>query len=282
MSIGLDDPNGYRVAELREVKVHGLPGIGTYTLAFVLHFSATQPRAETTIRNVTVRLDWGDNEQRMIGVALPDGLSARIHQHSTNIPIGFRLSLSAAQIEGIEKRRNGGNFKLSLWFMGDVEQAGQSHGVVGTHEFEVRQQDWIEALERMEYRRTMLFELPVPSSDAPVGELVAKAQAFLHKGDYEQAVILCRQAIEKIEVLVDDKSAVGQAVKKYRSAREEMDTTERLLFLRESLKNATHLAVHHSPNHCGFSRDQAKAILGATISLIGLFMPINHDVAVSP
>lgn len=282
MSIGIDDPNGYRVAELREVKVHGLPGVGSYTLVFVLHFAATQPRAETTLRNVTVRLDWGDNEQRMIGVALPDGLSARIHQHSTNFPIGFRLSLSAAQIEGIEKRRNGGNFKLSLWFMGDVEQAGQSHGVVGTHEFEVRLQDWIEALERMEYRRTMLFELPVPSSDAPVGELMAKAQAFLHKGDYEQAVILCRQAIEKIEVSADDKSAAGQAVKKYRSAREEMDTTERLLFLRESLKNATHLAVHHSPNHCGFSRDQAKAILGATISLIGLFMPINQDVAVSP
>lgn len=277
MSIGLDDPNGYRVAELREVKVHGLPGIGSYTLVLMLHFMATQPRAETTLRNVSVRLEWGDNEQRMIGVALPDGVPTRISQYSTNIPMGFRLPVSTAQIEDIEKRRNGGSFKLALWFMCDVEQAGISRSNSDRYEFDVRQQDWIEALERMEYRKTMLFELPVPSADAPIGELVAKAQAFLHKGDYDQAVTLCRQAIEKIEGLEGDKSAAGQAVKKYRAAREDMDTTERLLFLREALKNATHLAVHHSPSHCGFSRDQAKAILGTTISLLGISMPTIQE-----
>lgn len=277
MSIGLDEPNGYRVAELRDVEVHGLPGVGAYTLVLILNFTATHPRAETTIRNVSVRLEWGDSKQRMIGVAQPDGQVTQIHQHSTHIPIGFRIPLSAIQIENIEKRRNGGNFKLVLWFMCDVEQAGKSQSKSDRYEFEVRQQDWIEALERMEYRKTMLFELPVPSADAPIGELVAKAQAFLHKGDYDQAVTLCRQAIEKIEGLAGDKSAAGQAVKKYRAVREDMDTTERLLFLREALKNATQLAVHHSPNHSGFSRDQAKAILGATISLLGISMPTIQE-----
>ncbi|MBK6743984.1 MAG: hypothetical protein IPG66_13805 [Hydrogenophilales bacterium] len=213
MSIGLEDPNGYRVAELREVKVHGLPGIGSYTLVLMLHFMATQPRAASTLRNVSVRLEWGGNEQRMIGVAQPDGQVTQIHQHSTHIPIRFRIPLSAVQIESIENRRNGGNFKLALWFMCDVEQADKSQSKSDRYEFEVRQQDWIDALERMEYRKTMLFELPVPSADAPVGELVAKAQAFLHKGDYDQAVTLCRQAIEKIEGLAGDKSAAGQAVK---------------------------------------------------------------------
>lgn len=274
MSISLDDPSGFRVAELREVKVHALPGIGCYTLVLNLHLAATQPRAETNIRNVSIRLEWGGNEQRMIGVAGPDSLPIRITQHSTDIQIGFRFPITGAQIEDIEKRRNGGNFKLALWFMGEVEQAGKSQNKSDRHEFEVRQQDWIEALDRMEYRRTMLFELPVPSADAAIGELVARAQASLHKGDYDQTVTLCRQAIEKVEALAGDKPAASRAVKKYREDREGMDTTERLLFLRESLKNATHLAVHPSPNHCGFSRDQARAILSTTISVLGLSKPV--------
>lgn len=270
MSIGLDDPNGYRVAELREVKVSGLPGIGCYTLALNLHFNVTPPKVETIIRNVSVRLEWGDGAQRMIGVASPDSQTTRITEYSSEMMIGFRLPLSGAQIEGIEQRRNGAGFKLALWFMGEVEQAGKSWSKSDRHEFEVRQQDWIEALERMEYCRTMLFELPVPSADAPIGELVGKAQAFLLKGDYDQTVTLCRQAIEKIEALASDRSAASRAVDKYRDDRKGMDTAERLLFLREALKNATHLAVHHSPSHCGFSRDQAKVILNTTISVLGL------------
>lgn len=270
MSIGFEDPNGFRVAELREVKVHGLPGIGTYTLVLNMHFMATPPKAETNVRNISVRLEWGDNTQRMIGVAVPDSSPIRITQYSTDIQVGFRLPLSAAQIEDIEKRRDGAGFKLALWLIAEVEQAGQSKSNYGMHEFAIRQQDWIEALESMDYRRTMLFELPVPSSDAPIGELVAKAQAFLHKGEYDQTVNLCRQAIEKIEELAGDKSAASRVVEKFRVDRKSMDLTERLLFLRESLKNATHLAAHHSSNHDGYSRDQAKAILGTTIALLGL------------
>lgn len=270
MSIDLKDLNEYRVAELREVKVHGLPGIGSYTLVLALHFVVTPPRAESTIRNVSVRLEWGDGAQRLIGVAVPDSPPIQISKYSASITINFRLPIPGAQIESIEKRRNGAGFKLALWFIGEIEQAGQSMSNSGKHEFEVRQQDWVEVLDRMEYRKTLLFELPVPSSDVPIGELVAKAQAFLNKGDYDQAVTLCRQAIEKTEELTGDKPAAGRAVKKYREARDEMDTSERLLFLRESLKNATHLAVHHSQNHNGYSRDQTLAILGATISLLGL------------
>lgn len=278
MSIGLDDPNGYRIAELREPKVSGLPGIGCYTLVLNLHFNVTPPKVETIVRNVSIRLEWGDGAQRMIGVASPDSQATRITEHSSEMMIGFRLPLTGTQIKGIEQRRNGAGFKLVLWFMAEVEQAGKIQSKNDRHEFEVRQQDWVEALGRMEYRRTMLFELPVPNSDAPTGELVAKAQAFLHKGEYDQAVILCRQAIEKTEELAGDKSAAGRTVDKYRDHRKEMDTTERLLFLRESLKNATHLAVHHSQNHNGYSRDQAMAILGATISLLSLAIPSSEEV----
>lgn len=274
MTISLEDPKGRRVAELREVKVHGLPGVGLYTLVLNLHFAPMQPKEDTRVRNASMRLEWGDSAQRMIGVAQADNSPLQISQYSSECQIGFRLPIYAAQIENIERRRNGADFKLVLWFSGEVEQAGQSKSNTGRLEFPVRQQDWIEALQRMEYRRTMLFELPVPTSDSPIGLLVEKAQAFLYRGEYDEAVIRCRQAIEKIEGLMSDKAAASRVVNKYRSDqrdRQSMDAIERSLFLRESLKHATHLAAHDTDDHRGYSRDQAKAILGTTIAVLGLF-----------
>lgn len=273
MRISLESPSGFSVAELREVKVHGLPGIGGYTLVLILHFTGNRPRAETYLRNISIRVEWGDNTQSMLGTAIPDCLQPiRVTEFSSDIQIGFRLHLSAAQIEDIEKRRNGGEFKFGIWLFGELEQESETNSIYGKSEFSIRQQDWIEALQRMEYRNTMLFELPVPNPDSPVGEIVNKAQAFLYKGEYDHAVILCRQAIEKTEGLVGDKSAVNRAVIKYRDNRKEMDPTERLLFVREALKNATHVAVHHTENHYGYSREQAKAILATTIALLSCYL----------
>ncbi len=277
MSISLDAPNDHRVAELRDIQISGLPGIGCYTLVLNLHFTATHPKAEVLIRNISIRLDWGDNYQRMIASATPDNSPpVRITQYSTDIQICFRLPLSPSQVEAIESRRNGGDLKLSIWFVAESAQDGASRSITGSHEFAVRQQVWIEALERMEYRRTLLFELPVPCEDSPIGELVRKAQLFLYKGEYEQTIGLCRQAIEKVESVLNDKAAATQAVERYRQDRKNMDATQRMLFLREALKNATHLAVHHSEDHDGYSRDQAKAILGTTISLLSLFSPLDE------
>lgn len=270
MSISLQNPQGCRVAELREVKVHGSPGVGCYTLVLNLHFTPTQPKANANIRNLFIRLEWSDDSQRMIGTALPDSsLPIPISSFSTNVTISFRLPISSAQIEDIETRRNGGNFSLRMWFSAELDQDGEFKGISDLHVFTVRQQEWIEALEQMEYRRTLLFELPVPTSDSPIGELVRRAQTFLFKGDYDQAVALCRQAIEKIEAQLGDQSSASRAVEKYRTNRKEMDETERLLFLREALKHTTHSAVHHNDNHYGYSRNQAKAILGTTITLLG-------------
>lgn len=260
MSISLDAPNDRRAAELRDIQISGLPGIGCYTLVLILHFTATLPKAEVLFRNVSIRLEWGDNLQRMIASGIPDDSPpVRVAQHSTDIQICFRLPLSPSQVEAIESRRNGGDFKLSLWFVAESAQDGAVRSIAGRHEFTVRQQVWIEALERMEYRRTMLFELSAPSTESPIGELVRKAQLFLYKGEYEQTIALCRQAVEKVESLLNDKTAATQAVDRYRQDRKNMDATQRILFLREALKNATHLAVHHSEDHDGYSRDQAKA-----------------------
>lgn len=271
MSIGLDDPKGNRIAELREIKINGLPGIGVYTLILNMHFLATQPKVVAQIRNISARVEWGDNSQRIIGMALSDNSSIQISPYSTVIQAGFRLPITATQIEDIERRRNGADFMLSLWLTTEIEQEGLSKNNYGRHEFLIRQQDWLEALAHMEYQKTLLFELSVPGSDTAIGTLISKAQRFLNIGDYDQAVALCRQTLEKIAESAGDKSTAARAVKKYREDRESMDTTERLLFLRESLKNATHLSVHNSQVHNGYSRDQAKAILATTIALISLY-----------
>jgi len=78
---------------------------------------------------------------------------------------------------------------------------------------------------------------------------------------------LCRQAIELVEKYRKDKNKGATAVLKYKENRQDMNTEERMMFLREGLKNITQLGAHHGDE---FSRYQAQAVLGMTVSLLSL------------
>jgi len=72
MSISIETPSGHRLAEARRISVHGLPGVGGYTLVINLHLSVMAPTTETLLSNRSIRVDWGDNQQRMIGIGVPN------------------------------------------------------------------------------------------------------------------------------------------------------------------------------------------------------------------
>ena len=68
-----------------------------------------------------------------------------------------------------------------------------------------------------------------------------------------------------MEKLNNDKKHAKKAVDKYKEKRMDMCTIERMLFLREALKNITHLGAHHEDQ---ISRHQAQSILGITVSVL--------------
>lgn len=277
MTISIECPNQYRLAETKRIEVHGLPGLGTCTLVLRLDLGIRPPKVDTYLDNLWIRVEWSDNRQRMLGTAMPDeSQSIRISPHHSELSLNFRIPLSYGQIEAIESLRAGGDFRLALWLSAQVRQGSDVSGSYGRTEFDVRQQDWIRALQEMEYQKTFLFELPLPKEDKvnePASGIIRKAQQYLLSGHYDQCVAECRKLLEAYSLGEGDKLLLKAARDRYKGdqpSRESMDIPERMLVLRDAINHATQLAHHHHAND-GYSRDQARAILGAAVSVLASF-----------
>ena len=77
----------------------------------------------------------------------------------------------------------------------------------------------------------------------------------------------CRHIIEHLESVREDKAISSEANKKAqdRQLRKDMTAIERMLSLREQIKNVCQLGAHGSED---FSRSQARAVLGMTMALL--------------
>lgn len=273
MVLSINDPEGYRLAEVRQIRPNGLRGAGTYLLVLTVEMSVGPVRAATELHNLVLRVEIeNDKGREVIGWGeVEDHGVVRLTQHTTHRQLSFLIQLSPHQLEAIESRRNGGDLKLSVWMFGEARQGAKMNGFAERSEYVLTQQEWLGALEKMGARRTLLFELALPSGDdsarTVLAEILTKAHSHLLKGHYDEVVGFCRQAVEYIEKRNDDKALVENAREKYRSNRESMDVAERLLFLREVLKNVTHLGSHYCDKP-GFSRQQAHAVLGMTVALL--------------
>lgn len=276
MSINITYSNGYTLADVRSVSLHGLPGIGGYTLSIILDLSIHPPKTDVWLNNISIRIDWGDKSQRMIGNATPEeSQPIRISQYDKDKTISFKLLLMPNQIEAIESLRNGGDFSVTIWFTCNVIHNEATSNIQQQGVFIIPQKEWIDALERMGYRSTFLFELPIPfigDNKIPASQIIQKAQAHLLRGHYDDCVGECRKLLEAYALSEADQKLLKAARDKYKgnqTTRESMDIHERMLVAREALTHATHPAHHHSNDD--YSRDQARAILGSAISILSIF-----------
>lgn len=274
-SIDINDYQDNRLAELHEVKVSGLPGMGTYTLLLNMFFTVFPPKVDTYLQQLSIRVDWGDNSQRMLGFAIPEAAQPiHISPHNNKLQIGFRMPLIPNQMEAIESARQGSGIKLSIMLIGEVGQGLEKNPIQQYGTVDIPQQQWVEALEKMEYRKTLLFEMCLPDSLNEHGELVPlihKAMHHMYRGNYDECVAECRKLLEAYPIIDDDSGLLKNAKSKYKGTRDEresMNLAERFSVLRDALKHSTHLSHHHNPGD-GYSRDHARVILGMVVAMLG-------------
>ncbi|EAR21577.1 hypothetical protein [Nitrococcus mobilis] len=273
MTISIVTSNCQILADVYQIQVNGLPGLGGYTLIINLHCTVRSLETQTFLRHLVIRVDWGGEEQRRIGFAIPEQAQPIQISSSGQQTLEFRLALTPQQLEAIEARRNGGDFRLRIWLTGEVTQGGNIATITESGEHHIRQQDWIEALERMEYRRSLLYEVPLPDQESgaePAADIIGKAQYHLLRGHYDECVAECRKLFETYPLSKEDEAQLGRAREKFsggRDGKESMDIPERLILLRDAIKHATHPA-HHNHGRDSYSRDQARAILAAAVAMM--------------
>lgn len=270
--ISITDPQEYRLAEVTAVHVSGLKAIGSFVLVCRLEMSIGKVSTETRLRDLSIRLELAGREvSGLIGYGVSDGRpEIRWFDHSSHEQVIFLIQLSPYQVEAIESIRRGGDIQLSVWLYGEVQQDDKVAAIREQSEYRIPQQEWVQALGQMNYRNVLLFELPLPPAGDeidPLADLLFKAQEHLFAGHYDESVACCRQAIECVENNDSNRRLAASAVEKYKNNRTEMDVGERIIFLREALKNITHTASHYNQGE-GFSYNQARMVLGATVAML--------------
>lgn len=269
MSLTIGGHNGPRIAEVKSVKVHGQPGAGCYVLYIALQAVSGRYESKALISDLSLRVDL---ESRLhVGVGKKEG-SPLIEwwPHTADSQIGFYIKLSGSQLEAIEQVRGLGEIGVSLWLSGVTHTDKGVHDFISQQTFRVPKEEWLRALDHMDYQVSLLFELPLPNETAVSDDIqntLTKAKSHLASGHYEECVAKCRSVIELLEELREDKKDAQAVAKKYKGPdRKEMTINERMLFLREAIKNITHLGNH--PVAEEFSRHQAQSIFGMTIAIL--------------
>lgn len=269
MSIFIGGHDGPRLAEVRGMSVHGNQGCGVYVLYVNLKVIAGNLTSDAFLSQLSCRLEVGKPPVKLANGSIESSPVVQWTQYTNDTQLGFFFYLSSSQINAIEEARCSGDIAFSLWLSGEVKYEGKSQSFLDKGDFVISKQQWLEALSQMHYQDTLLFELPMPSgtdsNSSEVKSLLERAQSHILNGHYQEAIGLCRQAIEYIESYRKDKKQASAAVAKYKEHRPEMNVIERMLFLREGLKNITHLGNHNSDE---FSREQAQSVLGMTVALL--------------
>jgi len=190
----------------------------------------------------------------------------KCHDFPSSEQIAFEMVLSREQINALEAYRQEKDLKLNLGLRALVASGDELLPSFDCTDIIVPREQWLNALKNAGYRNTLLFEVPLPATSDGLASLISKAQEFIETGHYKDAVMQCRHIVEQVESLREDKQASVSANKIAHSGeRREMSPVDRLLSLREQLKNICQLGAHGTEE---FTRSQAKAVLGMTMALL--------------
>ena len=189
----------------------GQRGVGTYRLTLNLEWSPTnydELAGAKLIVGGDLEVSFAQDApaplaqlQAIYAVAFPQ----RTQGTSARIDLG--ANLTAAQIEAIERQREGGPIKLHLKLQGGVFRAAAE----GTNPlslvfwqdmvYRLRPSDWIEVLEHWQYAEGFLIQVPMvsgPDSKRAVAarDDLKKAIHHMSEGRSREAVAACRDALE--------------------------------------------------------------------------------------
>lgn len=258
--------NGDYIVEFDQLTVHGREAAGGYGLTFVMRGNRQACQSKMVLFDISLSVSLADPLRPLL-VSIPSSdRLIKCHDFSSSEQVAFEMVLSREQINALETYRQEKDLKLNLGLRALVASGDELLPSLDCTDIIVPREQWLDALNNAGYRNTLLFEVPLPATSHGLATLISKAQEFIEIGHYKDAVMQCRHIVEQVEWMRGDKQASASANKTAHSnQRREMSSIDRLLSLREQLKNICQLGAHGTEE---FTRSQAKAILGMTMALL--------------
>ena len=266
MRISIRNNSSY-IIEFDQLIVSGREAAGGYAFSFTLRGSRPACSAPVSIFDISLSLSLSDPVRPLLNAVPSSTQVVQCHSFANNSEqIHFECVLTKGQVNAIEDYRLEGDLKLNVGLRALTTSSDGLLTSFDVADVVVPREHWLNALKSAGFRQTLLFEVPLPSVSEELSGLMGKAQEFIETGHYKDAVMQCRHIIEQIEKVRDDKRQSSAAnAKAHSKERQDMSSIERLLSLREQLKNVCQLGAHGSEN---FTRSQAKAVLAMTMALL--------------
>jgi len=250
--------NGTTFAKLDMKTLRGESGLGFYRLIVQVNVTThnRQTGEEVTATNIRgeMRVRGKGTQEYYLGSLRQLGADSSIqtYQHTNDNNFSLEIELDARRIEAIEGIRLGEDLSFSLIIYGVAhsEREKRSQPVNVTLQYKANQSAWIEILQQMGYRRTMLLEIPLLSEEiSPRFEEAAKhlqtAQTHLLKGHFREAVGTCRDVMESLTMALNDEGdQPPDTVKSWFKDQKSFSKEERLRLVRRALTVLTHPARH--------------------------------------
>jgi|TARA_B110000211_G_scaffold90512_1_gene105699 hypothetical protein len=259
--------NSTYLIEFDQLIVSGREAAGGYAFSFTLRGSRPACSAPVSIFDISLSLSLSDPVRPLLTAVPSSTQVVQCHSFANNSEqIHFEFVLTKGQVNAIEDYRLEGDLKLNVGLRALTTSSDGLFTSFDAADVIIPREHWLQALKSSGFRQTLLFEIPLPSVSDDLQRHLNKAQQFIETGHYQDAVMQCRRIVECVEHLRDDKRLAANANKKaHGAARQEMSAIERLMSLREQLKNICQLGAHGNDQ---FSRSQARSVLAITLALL--------------
>lgn len=259
--------NGRYLIEFDRLDVQGRKAVSGCGLVFSLRGSSPGSERNVDIIYIQLGLFHPDGSGFIVpSILCADSLRQTSQYSNGNENFHFEAVLTSEQINAIEGFRQDGDLKLILTLKALLSSSSGLANSYERSEVVVPREQWLKALKSSGFCRTVLYEISLPACDVDIEGLLAKARGFVETGHYKDAVMQCRHIIESIEELRGDKRQAQAANRMAHSdSRKDMTSIERLLSLREQLKNVCQLGGHGRE---AFTRSQSLSVLGMTMALV--------------
>ena len=126
-----------------------------------------------------------------LGLAHPESLQPfTVSQYARKGHVLHDLPLSRQGLEALERHRNGLGVSLAVNLQAEVRRGADVQRAWADLTCTSNVSQWVEALDQAGYRRTLLFEVPIPAEPAGLGsaiELLETARHLLVSGHYPKS-----------------------------------------------------------------------------------------------
>lgn len=266
MRLAIRQNNSY-IIEFDRLDVQGRSAVGGYAFTFIFRGSRHACEIPITILDISMGISLTNPAEPLVAAIPSSNQIVQCHGYpNNNEQLIFETILTKEQVNALEDCRQESELNLNVSLRA---LTFSSEGLLPSYEASnvvIPRELWLNALKNSGFRQTLLFEIPLPTVPESLATILSKAQEFIETGHYKDAVMQCRHVIEHIEMMRGDKNLSRDANSKaHGKERTSMSSIERLLSLREQLKNICQLGAHGSED---FTRSQAKAVLGITLALL--------------